>query len=97
MLEKKRRQLWLNAIKRKDWAEAIIKNAHVCSAHFITGEASTDENNPDFAPFCLPIVSRVPGLWKRLQGLKEKRKGITLLGQMSRRKLLGMSMLMMPY
>ncbi len=34
--EKKRRQLWLNAIKRADWTETIVKNARVCSAHFLS-------------------------------------------------------------
>ncbi|KAI4822206.1 hypothetical protein KUCAC02_007765, partial [Chaenocephalus aceratus] len=32
-----RRRLWLQAIKRVDWNEDIIKNARVCSAHFISG------------------------------------------------------------
>ncbi|KAK0132476.1 hypothetical protein N1851_032654 [Merluccius polli] len=33
-----RRRLWLQAIKRVDWNEDIIKNARVCSAHFISAE-----------------------------------------------------------
>ncbi|KAK0154184.1 hypothetical protein N1851_003730 [Merluccius polli] len=32
-----RRRLWLQAIKRVDWNEDRIKNARVCSAHFISG------------------------------------------------------------
>ena len=32
------RRLWLQAIKRVDWIEDIIKNARVCSAHFISGK-----------------------------------------------------------
>ncbi|KAI4810702.1 hypothetical protein KUCAC02_013638 [Chaenocephalus aceratus] len=43
-----RRRLWLQAIKRVDWNEDIIKNARVCSAHFISGEASLDSSSPDF-------------------------------------------------
>ncbi|XP_049421768.1 uncharacterized protein LOC125882116 [Epinephelus fuscoguttatus] len=45
-----RRRLWLQAIKRVDWNEDIIKNARVCSAHFVSGEASLDSSSPDFVP-----------------------------------------------
>ncbi|XP_051955002.1 uncharacterized protein LOC127624285 [Xyrauchen texanus] len=48
--QKNRRRLWLQAIKRVDWSEDIIKNARVCSAHFISGEASLDCSSPDFVP-----------------------------------------------
>ncbi len=34
--KKKRRQLWLNELKRADWTETIVKNACVCSAHFLS-------------------------------------------------------------
>ncbi len=34
--KKKRQQLWLNAIKRVDWTETIVKNARICSAHFLS-------------------------------------------------------------
>ena len=33
-----RRRLWLQAIKRVDWTEDIIKNARICGAHFISGK-----------------------------------------------------------
>lgn len=36
--QKKRQRLWLQAIKRVDWSKYMIKNAHVCSAHFISGK-----------------------------------------------------------
>jgi len=36
-LSKKRRALWLAAIKRSDLTDAMIKNHRVCSKHFITG------------------------------------------------------------
>ncbi len=36
--KKKRCQLWLNEIKRADLTETIVKNAHVCSAHFLSEE-----------------------------------------------------------
>ncbi|KAI4828432.1 hypothetical protein KUCAC02_022528, partial [Chaenocephalus aceratus] len=45
-----RRRLWLQAIQRVDWNEDIIKDSRVCSAHFISGEASLDSSSPDFVP-----------------------------------------------
>ncbi|KAJ8004447.1 hypothetical protein DPEC_G00135800 [Dallia pectoralis] len=38
------------AIKHVDWSEDIIENARVCSAHFISGEASLDSSSPDYVP-----------------------------------------------
>ncbi len=34
--DKKQWQLWLNEIKRADWTEKVVKNASVCSAHFLS-------------------------------------------------------------
>ncbi|XP_065144923.1 uncharacterized protein [Paramisgurnus dabryanus] len=48
--QKNRRNLWLRAIKRADWDNAKVKEARVCSAHFISGEASLDSSSPDFVP-----------------------------------------------
>ncbi len=28
--------IWLNVIKRVDWTEKIVKNARICSAHFLS-------------------------------------------------------------
>ncbi|XP_060786596.1 uncharacterized protein LOC132892239 [Neoarius graeffei] len=58
-----RRRLWLQAIKRVDWNEDRIKNARVCSAHFISGEMSLDSSSPDFVPsvFPDPKQSQNPG------------------------------------
>ncbi len=39
--DKKRRQLWLNEIKRVDWTETIVKNARVCSTHFLSEKAQS--------------------------------------------------------
>ena len=36
--QQNRRKLWLQAIKRENWSEKQIKNARLCSAHFISGE-----------------------------------------------------------
>nr|XP_029135251.1 uncharacterized protein LOC114920865 isoform X1 [Labrus bergylta] len=43
-------RLWLQALQHVDWNEDMIKNARVCSAHFISGEASLDSSSPDFVP-----------------------------------------------
>ncbi|XP_074541672.1 transcription factor E2F6-like isoform X3 [Halichoeres trimaculatus] len=49
-----RRRLWLQAIRRSDWDERIIKNAKICSDHFISGEASEEYDSPDFVPSIFP-------------------------------------------
>ncbi|XP_066579221.1 uncharacterized protein LOC136768760 isoform X2 [Amia ocellicauda] len=46
----RRRALWLQAMKRADCPGNLIKNARLCSAHFISGKVSMDENSPDFVP-----------------------------------------------
>ncbi len=38
-LEAERRRRWLQAIRRTDWTDEIIRNARLCSAHFISGES----------------------------------------------------------
>lgn len=35
---KRRRELWVNAIKRKNWPDEKIDNARICSEHFISGK-----------------------------------------------------------
>ncbi|XP_023024301.2 uncharacterized protein isoform X2 [Leptinotarsa decemlineata] len=51
-LSKKRRALWLAAIKRDDLTDSKIKYQKVCSRHFITGKPASleDETNPDWVP-----------------------------------------------
>ncbi|XP_072387116.1 uncharacterized protein [Diabrotica undecimpunctata] len=51
-LSKKRRNLWLAAVKRDDLTESKIRNQRVCSKHFISGKPSplTDEDHPDWVP-----------------------------------------------
>ncbi|XP_077089910.1 uncharacterized protein LOC143741475 [Siphateles boraxobius] len=72
--QKNRRRLWLQAIKRVDWSEDIIKNARVCSAHFISGEASLDSSSPDFVPsvFVYTKPSQNPGA--KLERYHRKRR-----------------------
>ena len=38
-VDKKRREKWLNAIKRDQWNEKMISNARLCGSHFISGES----------------------------------------------------------
>ncbi|XP_019750054.1 transmembrane protein 182 isoform X2 [Hippocampus comes] len=52
--EKNRRKLWLEAIRRENWTDAAIKNARLCSAHFISGKASQQYGTPDFVPSVFP-------------------------------------------
>ncbi|KAJ8930304.1 hypothetical protein NQ314_016923, partial [Rhamnusium bicolor] len=51
-LAERRRQMWINALKRADLTETKIKYARVCSKHFISGTPAslTDETNPDWVP-----------------------------------------------
>lgn len=35
-----RRSLWLKAINRTNWSDASIRNARICSVHFISGKDS---------------------------------------------------------
>ncbi|XP_030212048.1 zinc finger MYM-type protein 4 isoform X2 [Gadus morhua] len=61
-----RRRLWLEAIRRSDWNEQIIKNATICSDHFISGEASDNFKSPDFVPSIFPSTqSGQDGRYKR--------------------------------
>ncbi|XP_042372931.1 uncharacterized protein LOC121966929, partial [Plectropomus leopardus] len=66
--QRKQRQLWLNAIGRKDWTEVVIKNARVCSEHFISGEKSDDPRSPDY----------VPSIFKPASPPKERRERMQL-------------------
>ena len=40
-IDVKRRNLWLNAIKRDKWQPNMIANARLCSEHFISGKPIT--------------------------------------------------------
>ncbi|KAK0154650.1 hypothetical protein N1851_003038 [Merluccius polli] len=46
------------ANRRSDWNEQIIKNATICSDHFISGEASDDFDSPDFVPSIFPYSTQ---------------------------------------
>ncbi|XP_056465380.1 peroxynitrite isomerase THAP4-like isoform X2 [Gadus chalcogrammus] len=48
---KRRRRLWLQAIKRADWGPEGPKGGEsLCSAHFVSGSPSMDCDSPDFVP-----------------------------------------------
>ncbi|KAF5272276.1 hypothetical protein FQR65_LT17467 [Abscondita terminalis] len=51
-LSSERRFRWINAIKRKNFTKSKLKNARICSKHFITGVPAKlcDSTNPDWIP-----------------------------------------------
>ncbi|XP_033222697.1 uncharacterized protein LOC117176549 isoform X1 [Belonocnema kinseyi] len=51
-LSKRRQEQWISAIKRGLLSESQIRNARICSNHFISGRPAelTDINNPDWIP-----------------------------------------------
>ena len=42
--QQNRRRLWLRAISRDKWSETEIKNARLCSAHFISGKTQVQSS-----------------------------------------------------
>ncbi|KAJ8251107.1 hypothetical protein GJAV_G00217330 [Gymnothorax javanicus] len=56
--QKRRRLLWLQAIKHVHWTEDLIKTARVCSQHFISGKASVESESPDFVPSVFPCTDQ---------------------------------------
>ncbi|KAF3845921.1 hypothetical protein F7725_002999, partial [Dissostichus mawsoni] len=70
--------MWLQAIKRVDWNEDIIKNARVCSAHFISGEASLDSSSPDFVPSVFMYTNKARTQMQRWTGTIGKGGELTL-------------------
>ncbi|KAK5603149.1 hypothetical protein CRENBAI_000145 [Crenichthys baileyi] len=46
-----RRRLWIEAIQRANGSSSEIgADVRICGAHFVTGEASTDPDRPNFVP-----------------------------------------------
>ncbi|CAH1382091.1 unnamed protein product [Tenebrio molitor] len=39
-----RRQKWINAIRRKDFSEEMVKNARLCSKHFISRKLASSRH-----------------------------------------------------
>ena len=55
--KKKRLQVWIRAIKRKDWQPN--QHSMVCSLHFISGKPSTDMGSPDYVPSIFAYNSKM--------------------------------------
>ncbi|XP_014839306.1 PREDICTED: uncharacterized protein LOC106915882 [Poecilia mexicana] len=45
-----RRRLWIEAIQQANGSSEIRADARICGVHFISGEASTDPDRPNFVP-----------------------------------------------
>ncbi|XP_047459903.1 zinc finger protein 541-like isoform X1 [Mugil cephalus] len=56
-----RRRLWLQVIQQANGSTEKLKlHARICGAHFISGEASMDHDNPDFVPSVFTRVKESP-------------------------------------
>ena len=85
-LRPKLRERWLQAIPRENWSEELIKNAKICSKHFLSGKKSKDPSNPDFIPsvFCNSKASAsrsVEQKFKRYERFLQRRSGVPLRGK----------------
>nr|XP_055051016.1 uncharacterized protein LOC129436797 [Misgurnus anguillicaudatus] len=72
--DNKRRLLWLQALKRTDWSEVNIRNSRVCSAHFISGEASMDPKSPDFVPSLFSYESHCSEVPRKRESYRYNKK-----------------------
>ena len=59
VFERNRRELWLKALRRKDWPEHQIDNAKLCSKHFISGRPTTVVIVVPVPPLVLPLALSV--------------------------------------
>ncbi|XP_034551936.1 zinc finger protein 652-like [Notolabrus celidotus] len=72
-----RRRLWLKAIQQVNGSsDGLRGSARVCGAHFISGEASMDPENPDFVPSIFKCTKQ-----------NQKRKVKRFMGRRKRRPL----------
>ncbi|XP_051914060.1 uncharacterized protein LOC127595986 [Hippocampus zosterae] len=56
-----RRRLWLKVLRQVNGsAEELKENARICGAHFISGQASMDQDNPDFVPSVFANMKNSP-------------------------------------
>ncbi|XP_065665610.1 uncharacterized protein LOC124814176 isoform X2 [Hydra vulgaris] len=74
-----RQQLWLNALHRENWPDKMIKNARVCSKHFVSGKRSDEPNHPDYVPSVFMYKPNSSGhkrlqLYQRYQSQEKKQK-----------------------
>ncbi|XP_041654786.1 uncharacterized protein LOC121517238 [Cheilinus undulatus] len=71
-----RRKLWLKAIEQANGStEGLKGNVRVCSAHFISGEASMEYGSPDFVPSLFTCTKEKP-----------KKKNKWFMGRRKRRR-----------
>ncbi|XP_064479077.1 uncharacterized protein LOC135392290 [Ornithodoros turicata] len=76
ILSADRRRLWLARIKRSDLTKKKIKNARVCSLHFVQGEPALlhDTISPDWAPSLNMGYERNPVRTEAVVGRYERAK-----------------------
>lgn len=73
-----RRRLWLEAIQKVNGStKQLERNARVCGAHFISGEASMNPGSPDFVPSVFSCAN---------QNRNPKKKAKWFLGRRKRRR-----------
>ncbi|XP_029013193.1 THAP domain-containing protein 11-like isoform X2 [Betta splendens] len=69
-----RRRLWLRAIHGAGGSTEEIKSgARICGAHFVSGEASLDHDDPDFVPSVFASNKHKRRV-KRLYGRRRRRR-----------------------
>ncbi|XP_030589772.1 uncharacterized protein LOC115783194 [Archocentrus centrarchus] len=74
-LKAKRRRLWLQAIQKANGSRAgLTGNARVCGAHFISGEASTELDSPDFVPSVFTFTKQNQNPKKKVKWYYGRRK-----------------------
>ncbi|XP_026189533.1 uncharacterized protein LOC113146323 isoform X2 [Mastacembelus armatus] len=70
-----RRRLWLQAIQAVNGStDGLGGNARVCSAHFISGEASMDHDSPDFVPSVFTCSKPGPKPRRKVKGFYSRRR-----------------------
>nr|XP_046252612.1 zinc finger protein 236-like isoform X1 [Scatophagus argus] len=75
LFQANRRRLWLQAIQKVNGsAEELKGNARICGAHFISGEASMDVDNPDFVPSVFTCTKQSPSNKTKLKWVYGRRK-----------------------
>ncbi|VEN60951.1 unnamed protein product [Callosobruchus maculatus] len=77
-LSKRRREKWLQAIKREDLTEVKLKYARVCSKHFVSGKPADlrDELNIDWVPTLLLGHGNEEKVLKRLKLASDRTKRV---------------------
>ncbi|XP_076596154.1 uncharacterized protein LOC143326480 [Chaetodon auriga] len=70
-----RRRLWLEAIEQVNGStKGLGGNARICGAHFISGEASMNHDDPDFVPSVFTCAKQTPNPKKKVKWSYGRRK-----------------------